>query len=63
MPSTVSRHELPASVRAAHDDAVARGDAGYRDPATGFFVFTAETLRARGWCCGNGCRHCPYPTD
>jgi hypothetical protein len=23
-------------------------------------VFTADTLRARGRCCGCGCRHCPY---
>lgn len=26
----------------------------------GHVVFTAEFLRARGYCCGNGCRHCPY---
>jgi Family of unknown function (DUF5522) len=28
----------------------------------GFYVFTAEFLRRRGYCCGNGCRHCPYET-
>jgi hypothetical protein len=24
-------------------------------------VFTATFLLKRGHCCGNGCRHCPYP--
>ena len=27
----------------------------------GLFVFTAAYLLRRGYCCGNGCRHCPYP--
>ncbi len=26
----------------------------------GFIVFTASYLKQRGWCCGNGCRHCPF---
>lgn len=26
----------------------------------GSFVFTASYLNRRGYCCGNGCRHCPY---
>jgi hypothetical protein len=30
----------------------------YREGAA--VVFTAEFLARRGWCCGNGCRHCPY---
>jgi len=25
-------------------------------------VFTATYLERRGYCCGNGCRHCPYPS-
>jgi hypothetical protein len=25
-------------------------------------VFTAEYHRRRGYCCGSGCRHCPYQT-
>jgi hypothetical protein len=29
----------------------------------GLMVFTAAYLLARGYCCGNGCRHCPYPTN
>jgi hypothetical protein len=26
----------------------------------GYLVFTAHYLRERGYCCGSGCRHCPY---
>jgi len=26
----------------------------------GLMVFTAEYHRRRGYCCGSGCRHCPY---
>ena len=26
----------------------------------GLMVLTADFLRKRGYCCGNGCRHCPY---
>lgn len=26
----------------------------------GLMVLTAHFLRNRGYCCGNGCRHCPY---
>ena len=26
----------------------------------GLVVFTAEFLLQRGYCCGNGCRNCPY---
>jgi len=48
------------AIREAHDAAVARGDVGYADPATGFFVFTTPALLAKRTCCGNGCRHCPY---
>jgi hypothetical protein len=27
----------------------------------GLMVLTAHYLSKRGYCCGNGCRHCPYP--
>jgi len=27
---------------------------------SGFAVFTAAYLLRRGYCCGSGCRHCPY---
>jgi len=26
----------------------------------GLFVFTKEYHLKRGYCCGNGCRHCPF---
>jgi len=26
----------------------------------GLMVLTAHFLSKRGYCCGNGCRHCPY---
>lgn len=29
----------------------------------GFYVFTAGFLKRRGYCCGSGCRHCPYPKE
>jgi hypothetical protein len=56
----VAHEGLDEAALAAHDAAVARGDDGYLDPHSGLFVLTAAYLRARGYCCGNGCRHCPY---
>ena len=53
-------HPQREAILAAHAAAVANGDAGYLDPATGLFVLTAETLANRGTCCEQGCRHCPY---
>jgi hypothetical protein len=47
-------------IRARHRRSVAARADTYRDPATGFFVFTAAYLWARGHCCDNECRHCPY---
>ena len=47
----------------AHATALANGDDGYLDPSSGLFVLTAEFLRRRGFCCGRGCRHCPYVGD
>jgi len=26
----------------------------------GLMVFTENYLRKRGYCCKNGCKHCPY---
>lgn len=61
----VAEAELPASplsatVQAAHDEAVRAGSPTYRDPDTGYLVFTRAELAARHECCGSGCRHCPY---
>jgi hypothetical protein len=55
-PGTPRRDEALA----AHRRALAAGDAGYLDPASGLFVLTAGFLAARGTCCDTGCRHCPY---
>ncbi len=33
------------------------GDTYFED---GLMVFTAQYLLRRGYCCNNGCRHCPY---
>jgi hypothetical protein len=53
-------HPRREEILAAHDAALAAGDPGYLDPGTGLFVQTAATLSARGACCEQGCRHCPY---
>ena len=47
-------------IGALHDAAVRNGCKTYKDPKTGYNVFTAECLRERGKCCGCGCRHCPF---
>ena len=54
------RADLSTEVVAAHDAAVAAGEAGYIDPESGLFVLTAAYLADRGACCAQGCRHCPY---
>ncbi len=43
-----------------HAHACAKNQPTYTDPATGYSVFTADFLKQRGYCCGNGCRHCPW---
>lgn len=52
----------PAALE-AHARADAKGELMYRDPVSGLFVMTAGYLRQRGYCCGKGCRHCPYPAE
>lgn len=29
----------------------------------GYMVFTEKYLLKRGYCCQNGCKHCPYGFD
>ena len=48
------------AILSAHRAARAAGEAGYTDPITGLFVFTAAHLAAEHSCCDSGCRHCPY---
>eukprot|EP01061_Rhynchopus_euleeides_P043462 TRINITY_DN7590_c0_g1_i1.p1 TRINITY_DN7590_c0_g1~~TRINITY_DN7590_c0_g1_i1.p1 ORF type:complete len:352 (+),score=62.42 TRINITY_DN7590_c0_g1_i1:104-1057(+) len=47
-------------IEALHIKALSRGEETYIDPKTGFMVFTAVAHNKRGFCCGSGCRHCPY---
>lgn len=54
-----SRRVHPAS-REAHARAVAEGRDHYIDPVTQLLVMTEIYLKRRGYCCSNGCRHCPY---
>ena len=43
-----------------HEQACQQGLDSYRDPLTGYTVFTKLYHLKRGHCCGSGCRHCPY---
>ena len=43
-----------------HDEANSRNEVTYRDPGTGYSVFTEVGLARRKQCCGQACRHCPY---
>ena len=56
-------HPRRAEILRRHDEAMAAGLPSYRDPVSGFAVFTAALLAARGTCCSSGCRHCPYLDD
>jgi iron complex transport system substrate-binding protein len=56
------RRDKP-SITDLHARACASRQPTYVDPATGYDVFTANFLRCRGYCCGSGCRHCPYPQE
>ena len=55
-----SSHLRFSEVMASHAAAVAAGSPSYRDPVSGYQVFTAAFLADRGSCCETGCRHCPY---
>ena len=57
---TPPMRDLHAATHALHEAACARGESPYRDPATGYTVFTRLAHLARGKCCGSACRHCPY---
>lgn len=51
---------MDETIRILHDEAVRAGRNNYRDPHTGYRVFTELAHLRRGTCCGQGCRHCPY---
>lgn len=46
-----------------HQKACEEGKEHYRDPVTGYLVFTSLALKKRGYCCNSGCRHCPYNVE
>ncbi len=53
-------HARFEEVMTRHAEAVASGSPTYRDPVSGYQVFTSAFLAGRGTCCDTGCRHCPY---
>ena len=55
-------HPSAAALR-THERACERGEAGYMDPDSGLFVMASLHLANQGVCCGNGCRHCPWPQE
>ena len=57
-----SKPGLSPQIRELHAKACASDKPSYTDPKTRYEVFTADYLRRRGYCCTNGCRHCPYTT-
>lgn len=56
-------HPRFAEIMARHDAAVGEGEPSYRDPVSGYAVFTGRFLAERQRCCDSGCRHCPYVID
>lgn len=52
-----------AEILARHAAATAAGASVYPDPQSGLMVFSARFLADRRYCCGSGCRHCPYAED
>ena len=54
------RFPMRDEVLTRHREAVANHQPTYRDPLSGYSVFTAAFLAGRGYCCASGCRHCPY---
>lgn len=55
-----SGSDFHAAVMRRHEAAVRGRRPTYRDPVSGYTVFTARFLADRGYCCRSGCRHCPY---
>jgi hypothetical protein len=49
---------MKAERRARDDRRPVEGEDFYREGA--YVVFTARYHLRRGYCCGSGCRHCPY---
>ena len=54
MGKTVSSKKVPQAGKQGLEAA------DYYHDANGFLVFTEAYHLKRGYCCKNGCRHCPY---
>jgi len=50
--------EEKKTVESASGEPLAEGADFYIE--NGLYVFTADYLLRRGFCCQSGCRHCPY---
>lgn len=50
--------EQKKSVESASGEPLVEGIDYYVE--NGLYVFTADYLLERGYCCQSGCRHCPY---
>lgn len=53
--------ETPESIQKNLQSPLTEGEDFYVE--NGLYVFTASYLKRRGYCCGNNCRHCPYPKE
>lgn len=52
--------DFTMEIEEAHRCALKNNLSTYKDPETGFTVFTEIVHLKRGKCCGSKCRHCPY---
>ncbi|WP_426573763.1 DUF5522 domain-containing protein [Aquihabitans sp. McL0605] len=53
-------HPRRADILGRHERASDAGLSTYVDPGSGYTVLTARYLAERGYCCSQGCRHCPW---
>jgi hypothetical protein len=51
------------SIKQLHEQSCREGKNSYKDPSTGFLVITEIGHLKRGYCCNNGCRHCPWKKE
>lgn len=53
--------------KSEESDESKKGDSQKSQPdyyfENGLMVMTAAYHLKRGYCCGSGCRHCPYPKE
>jgi cob(I)alamin adenosyltransferase len=59
-PQTSKNAAAMTDIEELHQQALQQEQLTYKDPVTGFTVFTELAHLKRGVCCGSQCRHCPY---